>query len=110
MCCRLLGDGRVRLNASSAMSSSDYSQYADVPPSDAEMTASEQAADAVYVYPGARELAVFHDWYLQYHGYLASVVCVFGIVANTLNIIVLTRPNMISSTNCILTGLATLPW
>lgn len=45
-------------------------------------------------------------WYRQYHGYLATVVCILGIIANLLNIVVLTRKNMISATNCILTGLA----
>lgn len=60
----------------------------------------------VYHYVGAEQLAVFHDWYQNYHGYLASVVCVFGIVANAANIVVLTRRNMISATNCILTALA----
>jgi len=90
------------------MSWYEDSQYADMPADDVSMTAptTEAAAGDEYVYPGARELAVFHDWYQQYHGYLASVVCVFGIVANALNIVVLTRRNMISATNCILTGLA----
>ena len=55
---------------------------------------------------GARHLRSFHDWYVNIHGYLATIVCLFGIVANLLNIIVLTRRNMISATNCILTGLA----
>ena len=59
-----------------------------------------------YFYAGARELHAFHDWYQNYHGYLAAAVCLFGIVANGLNIVVLTRRNMISATNCILTGLA----
>ena len=48
----------------------------------------------------------FSLWYRQYHGYLATVVCILGIIANLLNIVVLTRKNMISATNCILTGLA----
>ena len=48
----------------------------------------------------------FSHWYRQYHGYLATVVCILGIIANLLNIVVLTRKNMISATNCILTGLA----
>lgn len=61
---------------------------------------------STFAYAAADELLEFHNWYQRYHGYLASIVCVFGIVANTLNIIVLTRPNMVSSTNCILTGLA----
>jgi len=51
-----------------------------------------------------RTLAAFFDQH--YHGYLATVVCALGIVANALNIVVLTRRNMISATNCILTGLA----
>lgn len=59
-----------------------------------------------YLYPGAVHLQLFHAWYKQYHGYLATAVCIVGIVANLLNIVVLTRKNMISSTNCILTGLA----
>jgi len=61
---------------------------------------------STFAFAAADELLTLHNWYQRYHGYLASVVCVFGIIANTLNIIVLTRPNMISSTNCILTGLA----
>ena len=44
--------------------------------------------------------------YAQYHGYVAALVCVFGIVANLANIVVLTRKNMITSTNTILTWLA----
>jgi len=90
------------------MSLSDDFHYADLPVGDGETTAETTAAAAgdEYLYPGAREFAIFHDWYQQYHGYLASVVCVFGIIANALNIVVLTRRNMISATNCILTGLA----
>jgi Serpentine type 7TM GPCR chemoreceptor Srw len=62
--------------------------------------------EQTYHYYGARELANFHDWYQNYHGYVASIVCVFGILANAVNIVVLTRRNMISATNSILTGLA----
>lgn len=40
------------------------------------------------------------------HGYLSLIVCVFGALANTLNLIVLTRKEMINPTNAILTGLA----
>ena len=57
-------------------------------------------------YAGAAELQVFNTWYKEIHGFLAVIVCVFGIIANILNIVVLTRKNMISATNCILTGLA----
>lgn len=52
------------------------------------------------------ELKKFESWYKPIHGYLAAIVCVFGVVANILNIVVLTRKNMQTSTNVILTGLA----
>ncbi|XP_077523643.1 G-protein coupled receptor dmsr-1-like [Amblyomma americanum] len=53
------------------------------------------------------ELGCFHTWYTSHlHGYLSVTVCVFGILANVLNIIVLTQRNMVSPTNGILTGLA----
>jgi Serpentine type 7TM GPCR chemoreceptor Srw len=67
---------------------------------------SADASQVQYHYVGGGQLAAFHDLYQDYHGYLASVVCVFGIVANAANIVVLTRRNMISATNCILTALA----
>ncbi|XP_060078483.1 G-protein coupled receptor dmsr-1-like [Ylistrum balloti] len=51
-------------------------------------------------------LQKFEDWYKPIHGYLAAIVCVFGVIANILNIVVLTRKNMQTSTNVILTGLA----
>ena len=44
--------------------------------------------------------------YAKIHGYLSVVVCLFGLIANIVNVIVLTRKNMISSTNVILTWLA----
>lgn len=44
--------------------------------------------------------------YSGIHGYVAMVVCVFGCIANCLNISVLTRHEMRSPTNAILTGLA----
>jgi hypothetical protein len=43
---------------------------------------------------------------LQVHGYVSLVVCLFGSVANSLNIAVLTRREMTSPTNALLTGLA----
>ncbi|KAJ6220186.1 hypothetical protein RDWZM_005998 [Blomia tropicalis] len=48
----------------------------------------------------------FNQQYRQVHGTLSLFVCVFGIIANVLNIIVLTRKNMVSPTNAILTGMA----
>ena len=64
------------------------------------------ASPPSYTYPGAGALVAFHESYKNWHGYIATVVCIFGIVANVLNIVVLTRRNMISATNCILTWLA----
>jgi hypothetical protein len=52
------------------------------------------------------ELLQFQNQYQPIHGYLAPIICVFGVVANILNIVVLTRKNMQTSTNVILTGLA----
>ncbi|XP_046744398.1 G-protein coupled receptor dmsr-1-like [Diprion similis] len=51
-------------------------------------------------------LDAFHTTYIQIHGYASLLVCLFGSVANTLNIAVLTRREMNSPTNAILTGLA----
>lgn len=44
--------------------------------------------------------------YMKVHGYLSLIICLFGCIANTLNIMVLTRREMRSPTNAILTGLA----
>ena len=49
---------------------------------------------------------LFFCWYRQFHGHVAVAVCVLGIVANSVNIVVLTRPSMRSPINYILTGLA----
>jgi len=52
-------------------------------------------------------LSRYAVWYAAYHGYVSLIVCAVGIVGNVFNIVVLTRPNMASSsTNCILTALA----
>lgn len=57
-----------------------------------------------YCNGAARDLAIS---YKAYHGYVALVVCVFGTVANILNIMVLTRKDMVvAPINRILTGLA----
>lgn len=69
-------------------------------------TLGPESRGKTYRYSGAAELLAIYDCYKNWHGYLATVVCVLGIVANILNIVVLTRKSMISSTNCILTGLA----
>jgi len=50
-------------------------------------------------------LKEFSQWYYGIHGYLCIAVCVFGIISNILNIVVLTHRRMASSpTNFILTG------
>lgn len=64
-----------------------------------------QQNQSVYQYCG-EHFQSFQMSYEQYHGYISLFVCIFGIVANTLNIIVLTRKEMRSPTNSILTGLA----
>ena len=52
-------------------------------------------------------LRQFERSYKQVHGYLASIVCIFGILFNSSNIYVLTRRNMKhSSINILLTGIA----
>ncbi|GIY95884.1 sex peptide receptor [Caerostris extrusa] len=52
------------------------------------------------------QLEVYRNFYSSIHGYISIMVCLFGITANCMNIIVLTRKNMISPINVILTGLA----
>lgn len=56
-------------------------------------------------YCGAR-LELWHSIYRHAHGYVSLIVCVFGSIANLLNIAVLTRREMLSPTNAVLTGLA----
>lgn len=51
-------------------------------------------------------LDIYNKEYGAVHKYLSCILCAFGITANFLNIIVLTRKNMVSSINAILTGLA----
>ena len=51
---------------------------------------------------------LFNIWYSGVHGYICMTVCIFGIISNIANIIVLTRKNMISSTNYLLTALASV--
>lgn len=51
-------------------------------------------------------LKSFQNSYKLVHGYTSLLVCLFGAQANILNLIVLTRREMINPTNAILTGLA----
>jgi len=53
---------------------------------------------------GVRE---FHDAYKQIHGYLATTICILGVLLNIINIYILTRKSMRSSaTNVLLCSLA----
>lgn len=51
-------------------------------------------------------LQLFQEEYSKVHGWASLLVCIFGSIANTLNIAVLSRREMCSPTNAILTGLA----
>ena len=65
---------------------------------------SSNGNQTVFVYEALQH---FNLWYRGKHGWLSTFVCIFGIPCNLLNILVLTRPNMITSpTNLILTALA----
>ena len=48
----------------------------------------------------------FSKWYQEIHVYVAIVICIFGVISNSMNIAVLSQKNMITSTNVILTALA----
>uniref|UniRef100_A0A1E1WN16 G-protein coupled receptors family 1 profile domain-containing protein n=1 Tax=Pectinophora gossypiella TaxID=13191 RepID=A0A1E1WN16_PECGO len=60
------------------------------------------ATDA-YCVPGATD---FNRAYSRLHGYIAIVICIVGSATNSINIAVLSRREMASPTNSILTGLA----
>ncbi|XP_061194255.1 G-protein coupled receptor dmsr-1-like [Saccostrea echinata] len=53
-----------------------------------------------------QSLTEFYKSYAGYHGYISVFVCTFGIISNLANIVVLTRKNMVTSVNVILTWLA----
>ncbi|XP_048746340.2 G-protein coupled receptor dmsr-1-like [Ostrea edulis] len=53
-----------------------------------------------------QSLTEFYKRYAEYHGYISVFVCTFGIISNLANIVVLTRKNMVTSVNMILTWLA----
>ncbi|CAH1646029.1 unnamed protein product [Spodoptera littoralis] len=59
--------------------------------------------DVAYCMP---EGPLFQRAYVRVHGYIALLICLLGSAANSVNIAVLSRKEMISSTNSILTGLA----
>ncbi|XP_049546665.1 G-protein coupled receptor dmsr-1-like isoform X3 [Anopheles darlingi] len=67
------------------------------------MTTATATAHLLYC---GKALDDFHTSYAKVHGMVCLLVCIFGSIANTLNIVVLTRREMRSPTNAILTGLA----
>lgn len=66
----------------------------------------ENLTNSKVTWCGQQDLLVFQMWYASYHGYVSLLVCVLGGICNLINIVVLTRPNMKSTTNYLLTGLA----
>lgn len=64
------------------------------------------ALSVQFVFNCNLSLLFFYFSYNSIHGYLSWAVCIFGSIANILNIVVLTRREMRSPTNAILTGLA----
>lgn len=66
---------------------------------------STNASDSVLKYCGS-DLNYYSNEYAKVHGYISLIVCQFGSVANVINIAVLSRKEMRSPTNAILTGLA----
>lgn len=60
-------------------------------------------APGAYCVPGGQQ---FQSVYVKVHGYITLILCVLGSAANSLNIAVLSRREMASSTNSILTALA----
>lgn len=56
-----------------------------------------------YCVPGGQN---FQRVYVKVHGYIALIICLLGSAANSFNIAVLSRKEMVSSTNSILTALA----
>lgn len=65
-----------------------------------------EAANITTVNVSYCNLTEFSKSYREIHGYLSIFVCVFGSIANILNICVLTQREMRWPTNFILTGLA----
>lgn len=74
--------------------------------SSVELTVVENVTQVTISQDGLSDLLKFQVKYAGLHGYISACVCLFGMLANVANIVVLTRKNMITSTNVILTWLA----
>uniref|UniRef100_A0A182IML8 G-protein coupled receptors family 1 profile domain-containing protein n=1 Tax=Anopheles atroparvus TaxID=41427 RepID=A0A182IML8_ANOAO len=92
------------------MSSTELGEFAinvtEGPPGAAGDGSNVSGATTVHLMYCGKALDDFHTSYARVHGLVCLLVCVFGSIANTLNIVVLTRREMRSPTNAILTGLA----
>ncbi|GAB1603891.1 sex peptide receptor-like [Argonauta hians] len=62
--------------------------------------------DDILIKSSVQGLYEFSERYAEIHGFVSAIVCTFGFMANLANIVCLTRRNMISPTNLILTWLA----
>ncbi|XP_031636899.1 sex peptide receptor-like [Contarinia nasturtii] len=67
------------------------------------MSVSTDNSTVVYCGQGLDD---FHTRYHSIHGYLSLTVCILGCIMNVVNVVVLTRREIRSPTNAILTGLA----
>jgi hypothetical protein len=91
----------------------DYSYISDMASNDAGYAYSSDIGDSTHVTDvvvsvtsGSPEVArdnatttalqQFSDWYQGVHGYVSVACCLFGIVSNAMNILVLTRRSMVS--------------
>ncbi|XP_046564554.1 G-protein coupled receptor dmsr-1-like [Haliotis rubra] len=63
-------------------------------------------ASHVAMQPDQPALLQFYSWFLGIHGYASVVVCIFGVFTNIFNITILTRRDMRTPTNILLTWLA----
>lgn len=70
------------------------------------MNASAGVVDPEGAYTCGTTLESLSEAYSRIHGWLSIFVSLFGTLANALNIVVLTRREMRSPTNAVLTGLA----
>lgn len=69
------------------------------------MNASGGGNETLYMY-GGEYFQQLYDTYSPAHMPLSGTICAFGVLANTLNVVVLTRRSMRSPTNILLTGLS----
>lgn len=67
-----------------------------------ETTTASAATTAAHGWEWDDILPIFSEFYRPIHGYLSLLVCIFGIFANLLNIVVLTRQVSFYHNNCVI--------